>query len=189
MNENQGEERTDYEVLHDLKPVGEMSPDEVRKEIAQGNADLKHPYWDDTHPQHKQAIDRMSKLWQAKVPTKSPLEKSLNVVGIYSKEDIDEVQQNGFDRIKAEQVERELGEIQNKLALAFPDSPKEEISQIIEGAQGTFKTLREQGIVAQDFQAFIDETGEGDKPEVLKLFSDVGRLQARFLEWKEKKRK
>jgi hypothetical protein len=40
MSENQVEEKSDFELVNDLKPVAEMTPDEIRKEVAQANSEF-----------------------------------------------------------------------------------------------------------------------------------------------------
>jgi hypothetical protein len=43
---------------------GAMSKDSVQAKIDAINADSKHPYWDETNPGHKAAVEEMSKLFK-----------------------------------------------------------------------------------------------------------------------------
>ncbi len=181
-------ERSDFERTMDLRPVSEMSAEDVKTEIAKANADPKHPYWDERHPSHKQAINRMGLLWRAHGPTKSPLAKSLEEIGIKTKEDLVRIQEQGFAEIDREKTRREWEKLRDKLALASPGRPKEEFNEMLERAQGTFKILREQKILGEDIAEFMDD-GVGAEPQILQLFADISKLQARYGEWKAKKAK
>ena len=179
---------SEYELANDLPPVSNMSPEAIQRERAQINQNIEHPFWKDG-PNHAAAVRRVQALCEAGPPAKSDLAKSLERSGIHTEEDIDKISQRGFAEIQEEKLRRDYEKFRNEIALKFPDLHPDEFDTVIASANTAFNQLQSDGLLAPDFGEFLVETGERSKPETLKFFSDASKLQSRYAEWAEKRKK
>jgi hypothetical protein len=181
------EERTDFERSNNLPPVEAMTQEERLTEKARVNGDSAHPHWDLGHVYHKQAVERMGKLFSALGPGPTNLDKSFSEAGIKNpEEEIKQIQAKGFSEITRDKVQRQFEEIRNKLALASLGDPiAESFEEVVGNAQGLVSTLVNQKIVDPEFTDFLDESEIGNSPQAIKLFSDLNKLIGKFTEWQK----
>jgi hypothetical protein len=190
-NENQ---LSDYEAGNGLKPVGELSREEARAEIAKMNqGGDSHPYFNEFNLQHRNAVERMQglisrlslsdeeKAKQAQVAKEKLQQESDALWDKYEKDRLEETIRRGQDKIR------------EKLAAEGKTVSLDDAGQIITNAQDVFSELEKAGIVDEGFREFLEDDAEegqeaeGDRLENLEAFDVLNSLLARYRAWAEKK--
>jgi len=174
--------RSIYELARDLPNPEEMSEEENRRERAQLTLDPEY------QSGSKEKVARMSRLCRVGPPAGSALDQELTKQGI-TREEIQEVSDRGFAEIQMEKTRRQFEKVKDEMAMKFPGLKQDEFGKVVASANTVFNQLRKDGLLAEDFADFVDDSGEGNNPETLKLFSDISKLQGRYAEWREKRAK
>jgi hypothetical protein len=175
-----------FELANDLPPSTDMTEEEKEAEISKINATPNHPYWDGSHIDHKRWVIRMTDLFKG-VQTQTPLEKIFK-----SPDEIRDIAAKGFAEIAVEKARRDWDKVSNDFALAQRDpGPPEHFEEVLERAHGIIQDLVHLKMIDPKFMDFLDEAEDesgsplGNSASIIKLFSDLRKLQAKFTEWQK----
>jgi hypothetical protein len=184
-----------FELGSNLPPVESLDRAGAQKELAAvnlaGGEKSQHPYWDETNPAHKQAVERVQRLLGRIKLTDEEKSKQAEE----RKEEVDRQSTVVWARYEREEGERKIQKAQDLLreqAVSQGKSlDKQEAGAIIENAQALLGELESQGILEPDFKDFLDAVKEGGDPEgdsldLIHALSILKDVRGRYDEWKKK---
>jgi hypothetical protein len=184
-----------FELGSNLRPVESLDRAGAQKELAAVNLACgdksQHPYWDETNPAHKQAVERVHRLLGRISLTDEEKAKQAEE----RKEEVDRKSAEAWEKYEREEGERKIQKAQDqlreKLAREGRSADKQEAGAIIENAQALLGDLEKQGILEPDFRDFLDAVKEGGDPEgdsldLIHALAIVKGVVGRYGEWKKK---
>lgn len=177
------EEITDFERANDLPPISKITREQALTEIAKTRANKGHPYNSSGHWHRQRALERMDKLYQLAYPepTKEDKERELAQIEKQSQERKEGFQAEVAEKKRLEAEKKIKDEIENDPELA---AKKIDYPTAVKIAR---EVLQSRSVSDEDLD-FLDESGRGNDPALIKALLTIGLVDREAREWKKNRR-